>query len=279
MQTKPALQVATLVTLTFGATPTVVRYTNWTENIVLGSDTFLSETTLEVELGQQHGGTEDKPSKLTIASGREPFNRLITGYRHARVVSKVEEIVPGNSATRRVLHYGSIGFVTRNPNGKPGIVRADLIGLKARIAEVRGSIPMTSTCDHIFNSDISLCRVVGADAWKQLGTVSGIHATEKNVVICTLPGVSSPAVELAAERFRRGRVTVDGLSLQIKKSREDGSFEMFGLIPPWWVGANCEVSPGCDGRIESCRLWNNENNFRGLGIKIPARNPVFEEAE
>jgi len=97
-------------------------------------------------------------------------------------------------------------------------------------------------------------------------------------VTLTLPGVSSPAAELPNGKYRRGYIEVDGLRLLIKRSRENLIFDLFDLPPIWWPGQACILHPGCDKRIKTCRQeWDNGGRFMGLGIKLPKRNPSFEE--
>lgn len=263
--------------MTYGNGPTVRRYARWTNDIVLGADTFVAVPTLDVELGLQHGGTEDKPHKVTMASGIDPLANIAMGFRHSPVHVLIEQINPLDPSTRRHLGEGKITSVTKNPNGRPGLIRANVGTLKLRIAEARVGIQANSTCDNLFGNEASTPCRIDASSWVRTGTVASVMTPDRNVITLTLPSVSDPTVELAAERYRRGYIDVDGLRLTIKRSLENKSFELFCVPGPFLVGKVAIVHAGCDGLLTTCRtVWNNEINFNGIGAKIPDRNPVFE---
>lgn len=269
----PASQYAILVTLSFGSGPTVYRYCRWSEDIIISGETFVAEPLLDVELGESHGGTEDKPHKLTLPRTREPFKTMSLGFAFPKVHAKIEQVDPTSPTTRRHLGEGDVSITTKNPGGRTGMVRGTASGIKSRIAEVSSlSLRLTSTCDIPFGG--SRCRV-NSSAWTRSGTISGIS---RNVVTLSIPSVSDPVAELPNARYRRGYIEVDALRILVKKSLEDFTFELFEVVPPYWMGASFLLRAGCDKRLETCRLWNNEANFMALGIKIPPRNPLYQEA-
>ena len=278
LETSPASPYAVLVTMSYGDsdTPTIRRYARWTNDISISGQTFLSEPTLDVELGVQHGGTEDKPHKVTMSSKRDPFSNLILGFRHSKVHVVIEQLNPSDLSTRRHLGEGDITLIVKNPNGRPGLARATVGTLKLRIADTRVGIQANSTCDNLFGNDpTSPCRL-DVSAWIRTGTVASVMTPDRNVITLTLPGVSTPATQLPNNRYRRSYIEVDGLRLAVKRSLENRSFELFSIPAPYLVGRPAILHPGCDGRLETCRLWNNEQNFNGDGATIPKYNPVFE---
>lgn len=273
LEIKPASQYALLVTMTYGSA--TVRYCRWTEDLTVGSETFTAEPQIEVEVGENHGGTEAKPSKITMPISRAPFDVLLAGYPFPEVTIKVEQADPTSIAlTRRHLVEGTLIVSIKNPSGRSGIVRASFAGPKKRIQDVQNvSLRLTTSCDVPFGG--MHCRV-DASAWTRVGTVSAIDG---NIVTLTIPSVTNPLTELPNARYRRGSIEVEGCRVMLKKSNEDLSFELFELAPPTWVGKSMTIRAGCDKRLSTCKdVWNNEINFVGLGIKIPSRNPLYQEA-
>ena len=273
---KPASSLAVLLTATYGdpASPTVRRYTSWTSNIILGSETFTSEPTLDVSLGRKDGSTEDNPTKVTISYQQEPFDRLVLPFRHSKVKIKIEQIDPFDVSTRVVEYVGTVDIVRKNPNGRRGnLCEVQLFGVKYRLGKAVLSLPMNTRCDNRFGG--RLCRV-DASAWDRVGTVTSVGSPRANSVVLNLTGISDPATQLPNDRYENGAVVVQGLAIPIKRSLATGTFELAMVPPPWWEGEACKVFAGCNHKLTACRIWDNEINFNGRGCKIPARNPVFE---
>jgi hypothetical protein len=276
LDTNPASSHAILLTLRYGSGPTIKRYCRWTSNIILsgGSETFFSTPTLEVDFGKQDGSTQDNPTKFRISSEHEPFDRLVQPFSHALVSVTIEEINPYDVASRNVVYKGRVGFAKKNPSGRRGnIVEVSCVGVKARLANLILSLPMLTKCDNPFRG--RLCRV-DASAWDRSGTVVSAGSPQRNSVVLNISGISDPLTELANNRYGNGSVSVNGHSIIIRRSHADGSFELAKIPPPWWVGEDCLLFPGCNKQLQSCRVWENEQYFNGRGFKIPSRNPVYE---
>lgn len=278
LETRAASQYAALVTLSYGdkAAPTIRRYTSWTNDLVVGGQTFISEPLLDIELPEQTGGVEMKEGKLTCPSWREPFDLLSTGFGFSKVWVKIDQVDPSNIvATFRNLNLSSITKVRKNPGKRKGLSECTLANMKLGLNGFRLSLPMTSTCCVPFGGDH--CRK-DASALEQTGTVASIGTPQRNSVTLVLPAVLDPVSQLPDNKFAMGTLQVNGRSFRIVKSYESLTFDLNELAPPWIVGQACKIYPGCRKRLEDCRVWDNEINFMGLGIKIPARNPVFEQA-
>jgi len=267
----PASPHALLLTLVYG--PTTTRLARWTNNIVLGANTFISEPTIEVDLGLQHSGTDEKSHTLRISRNIQPFINLVKGYQHARVEVTVEELNPLDVTTRRKVAFGWIGNIIRSPGGKGSLCRCTILTVKSLLQDVRVSIPVLSSCDLEFAG--SICGAPTLD-FEHSGTVASIGTPERNIVTLTLPTVSDPASELPDARYRRGRVTVDGMSIMVTQSLANRSFRLSSLPPPWWVGRPADLFPGCGKQLADCRSWNRESQFRGLGIVVPDRNVTIQ---
>lgn len=277
LETQPSNQLAVLLTLTYGdsGSPHVKRYTHWDEALSVLGNTFESVPSLSVDLGEQTSTLEDRNTTIDISKKFEPFATLASGAKHARVKVLVQQINPLDPTTLRDLFFGFIGKVTKNPGGRAGLVRATCTGVKSQLQQIRMGIPATTECQWQFAGHG--CEV-DRSAHTYVGTVSAIGDPSHNSVTLTLPGVTTPATELANAFFRRGQVVVDGLPIPIRASREDGRFDLFQIPPASWLGKACTLLPGCDKRLLTCRnVWLNEERFLGLGIAIPPKNPLFEE--
>lgn len=277
LETRRASTYACLVTLTYGdqEDPIIRRYCSWTSDLVVGGFTYLSEPLLEVELPEQNGGMDLTTGKLTIPVGREPMDDASSGYGFSKIWVTVEQVDPANLGTLRTLGLYFISKTSRNPGKRKGLVIATLSTIKQLLSGFRLSLPLTSTCCVPFGGDH--CRK-DASAYEREGTVASLGAPQRNSVTLTLPAVLDPPSELADNRFAKGTLKVEGRSFRIVKSYENLTFDLDEIPPPWIVGKDCKIFPGCRKRLEDCRVWDNEINFMGLGIKLPGRNPIFEEA-
>lgn len=267
--------IAAMITLSWGEPSSTVRYIGWTSDLVIGPEVFVSEPLLDISLPDKGIGTRDKDGKLVMPALRSPFDRILTGYRHAPVMLKIEQIDPLNVSTRRVLHIGPLGQSTKNPSGRRGLVSASILGMKSRLQELKVGFSMTTTCQVPFGG--THCRV-DSSVWSKSGTVESIGTPGRNSITLTLPTVSVPGAELLDTRFRSGIMDIAGNRLRIKKSYGNRTFDLDVIPPPWSVGQVVTVYAGCDKTLNTCKsVWFNDINFLGLGIKTPDRNPVFEE--
>jgi hypothetical protein len=275
LETSSGALYALLVTLTWsnapttGTTTTVKRYTNWTSPIT-DTDTFESAPDMEVDLGENHGGTQDKPGRLTVSKEHSPFDVLRSGLVHPRVEILVEQVDPSNASnTRRTIFSGHLGKVQANPGGRAGLVRVQLNGAKAELANIRLGVPATRTCQWIFG-DSTTCGY-DKEATKLSGEVLSIGSPERTSVTLDVGSGTSPNTH-----FKRGTIKVGGMSLTIRQSYDNGTFDLFRVPPDWIVGLDVEVFEGCDKQYSTCQQFGRQSRFMGLGIRIPDRQPLLE---
>jgi|GEM_PF-4399832 len=269
LDTKSASALATLVTFSWGLAPTIVRYARWTSDVVIGGQTFTALPLLEVDYGNQNGGTEDEPAKLTMTSSAEPLPRF-RGQRFTPVSALIEECDPRDAAaTRRTTWLGRVGDVEFNVDNRPDKARVPLIGLKAQLDRPVG-IPITNECQDDLGGP--MCRVDLAPLRKTATVV----AINKNILTITDAAVlARPALW-----WNDGTISVDGYEITIRHWESGSSFQMMWPPPREWLNATAVLTPGCNKLIENCRSkYNNESNFTGAGTAMSSRNPQYETSE
>lgn len=266
-----------LITLSWGDS-SVARYCRYDSDLTDGSNTFTACPRLKFQPQPQQGSSGDDPWDFWLEKSLAPMNTLARPYPHSPVSVLIQEMVPGNASTLRTLFKGRITRYSVNPDGKVLMVKCRASGPKSLFKLPLG-FPATTTCGWIFGDDN--CKYDVASVTK-LGEITNLNQGGKSTRILT-DLTDSPVGVLANERWRRGYVKYDGLSLMIRKSHQNGIFDLAQVPPPEWesTGSNTiSFVPGCDKRLTTCRnVWQNESEFGGIGIAIPNRNPILEDPD
>lgn len=269
----PGSVYSPLVTFTWGVS-NVARYCRWTEDLTIGEDTFLHEPSIKIFSDKpQGGGTEDSPFEIEMRLNRSPADTLSSVYAHAKVHCVIEEVAPDDPSTRQLIYKGIVTRVNVKPGGRGALARLKIAGPKRRLQAAAG-IQALSTCPWILGQ--SPCGY-DMSANKLTGTIQEIGTDGKANRI--LVNITSPT-NMENRRWNRGYVRVDGLDITIRKSFNDNQwrFDLREIPPPDWENAQCELFPGCDGQIATCRLHGQEATFGGIGINMPDYNPLFTPA-
>lgn len=274
--TEAATPYTILVTFEWGDAH-IARYTRWNKDIS-ADGTFLSLPSLDARFETAlQAGTKDAEVRITMPVGSEPANTLTRPFKHARVKVKIEEIVPGDATSRRVLFYGFVKKAKATSSRTGRMARLTVCGLKARLPVMRIGMQALSTCVHVFGDE--LCGFDLA-ANTLTGTVTELNRDNvPNRIRVSFGG--SPT--LTNDRFARGFVEFDGLRLGIRQLVSPlgaaASFDLRHIPPPEWNGATVKVAPGCLKIIEACRdpFRNRESQFLAPGIAMPSYNPAFSD--
>jgi hypothetical protein len=260
-------KLAFLVTYTWGWAPNVARYTSWDNDISHTAETFTSDVTLDFSCEPQHGSVQDATFVVTQSVFTQPLASMVRPYPHAPVRVKLEEVDPEQPTTRRLVFSGEITKTKKNPSGSRNLVQATVSGPRRRIAFPIG-IPANTKCPWVFG-DRNCCKDV--EALHQVGTISSI--TGSTIVTAGLAPPASPP-----NYWRWGWVDVDDLVIDVLEYGAGTSIKLKRVPPPEWVGRDdAKFYPGCGKTLDYCRAWDNEKNFGGIGIKIPAYHPVIED--
>mgnify|MGYP001560157274 CR=1 FL=1 len=274
LEIEPASLYSLLLTLTWGVGHTA-RYCRWNENLIVNGLTYTAEPSLKMSENQQHGGTEDAPLSITLRDSKTTFNALSLMQPHAKVKATIAFVRVGDDSTEQEYFYGTISKTTTAPNGQAGLIKCEISGIKARLKTIMG-MEATSTCQSAFLGD-AMCKIL--TEYLQIDcNVTSISTSEPNVVITDAAvGMGDPADELANLKWKFGSIKVDGLSISIRASRLDGSFELREMVPTSWIGQPATLFRGCDRQISTCRdVYDNEENFSGFGFAMPDYNPLLQ---
>lgn len=260
-----AVQLATLVTFSYGDGPTVLRYARWTEDLVIDGDTFTSVAAMELDYGEQHGGTADTPIVIKMPSALEPLPRLV-GQRYGEVTVLVEEIIPGNEASYRKMFKGRVASVVKNSKGRAAVAEVKVASLK-RLLDAPLGLKILSRCPWVVGRRPCQADIASRQITRHITAIDGSELT-----VNALPAQPD-------YYWLMGTVKVDGYEISIKYWKSGTTFTLVRPPPREWLDVDALLTPGCNGTIASCRDWGQEENYGGAGVAMPNRQPQFEENE
>ncbi len=244
----------------------IVRYTNWAEDVVVSPATYLSEPRIGIRLPREQGGVTERPAQLDWPITLPPADTLTSQPAHPRVQVKVWEILPGDDATLRALYMGWVARTRRGKGGNKDIAVFQLDAIKATLKSPLGVLVMR-TCSWRFGD--ANCQKLVIPTLQETGTV----ATVTDDVI-TITGLTTTTT---AEYWFRGWVEIDGLRLAIRRYDTPDVFYLARRPPPNWAAQSILCTPGCDKTLSVCKeRWDNIEHFAGLGFAMPARHPQIE---
>ncbi|HEV7299694.1 MAG TPA: hypothetical protein VGN72_10045 [Tepidisphaeraceae bacterium] len=263
IDTRSASIVVQLLTFIWGPGPQEQRYVGMADDLPIPDyGNFASLTKMEITPKAITGGISDEPWDVLMAAVH-PIDRAAR-EPHATITCRVEEVDPFDLTTRRLLWSGYVENVTTNPDGQPGLVRFQIHGQKAKLPVALG-ILINRHCQNPFGDEQgSPCKFPLATV-RQTGTITAIEGNEVTVVGAT----AVPAKGM----WREGSVSYDGLELKIEDAvgGVDESYTVFKLecdAPANWFSKEVVCTPGCDGLLTTCRIYENELRFNGLGIRM-----------
>lgn len=262
IDTQAASQYAIIACISWGDS-SEVRLARWADDITVDEIVYSSEPTLEVDLGLQHAGLNDKPTYLKVRSDIEPFATAINGYAHAPINVTIYQLDPADpDNTARRLFEGQISEITKNSGGVKGLVKCKIPSKKAML-DISLGLFTTPSCQWRFG-DPNTCRKTRPEF-----TATVVSTSDPNNVSLEISGGSLDST------YRRGWVEVDGLRVMIRAVRSSTLVELVRVPPPRWVGESIRFVAGCDKQLSTCRdEWDNEANYMAPGYTIPPYNPI-----
>lgn len=237
-----------------------------------------------------HGGTRDTPFEVEMPRESlggfvyEPLASMISDVHSPVTVHIYEVNFEATGTIGRCVFVGMISRTVWRPLGKSDIIKAEIVGRKARLKDVPLGIVATDRCAWTFG-DIT-CE-------KNLGAI------DDNATIDSVDGTNLWVNGLANKNdsgggngwYTRGYVEYQGLRIMIRSHVENAGADptklRMAIRPPasWEVspGPTVLVVPGCDKSVDDCLHWDGEagggveQNFGGFGRKMPKYHPVIED--
>lgn len=269
---QPTKSVYTLVEFEYGDPLKFARYTDANEDISTVVGFFTSNQSIKVTTPARTVGVKEQTLKidLPLLSGDQFADSISGGRLHAPTEIKIMELVRGEPPMPDVINTlftSQLHSTTRNPNGRNGLVRVVAYGPK-ELTNVKLGLQCNPQCSWTFGSENG-CKIVLSHI-HEFGTCS--LGTDYFVTITGL----APAAR--QDYWRAGFIEYDGLKLKIREwdRATPTRFQLSRLPPADWNGATVRVVPGCLRTPGACRDWGNEARFLGLGLGMPAYNPVAE---
>lgn len=246
--------------------PTIHRYCDRSRDTVFEDVTFKSVPPIECKIGKKTGTLEEPTT--TIEMPRDAFmDRLSNGQPHAPVKIRIREAIEEDGVLDVVhLFNGRLMRTIRNARGKANLVRIEARTFKQKDLDGLAGIPIHGKCWATF-AERGCFIPGGITPLLQTGTM-----TEIDGLAVTITGLTAPRQRY----FDQGWVELDGLRIGIRDYDSGDTFSLRRQPPSDWQGSIVTVAPGCDQRVETCRLWDNEDHFGGIGKKMQARNPMVD---
>lgn len=272
---RPAKKYVTLVEFKYGdpADPDFYRLTDWTDDVTHEGVIWRSMPELDVTVPPNLATLQEEP--LKVESPPDPFFvELSQPWAQPPVFTRVLQIaIPAGGQDvdpDEITLFNGLGeSIESNARGK-----ADRYSFEAITWKARASIPLgTPATPHCTNEYGKPGCFFDVEAEKREGIVVEIDGQQ--VTITGLPSHGNAW-------WHRGRVRYRGVEISIRKWKPalPEVFHLVDAMPPSWAGATILVLPGCDRKKTTCRdIMNNEKNFNGIGIAIPAYNPNFENPD
>jgi len=261
-------------------------WTDWGQDVIHSDGlTYLSETSMQIKLPPNDGTLKAAPCTITMPlpdpADPSDLRERIAETKHQAVEVEIVEVVigvtGGENARIATVYRGRLSRVRKNASGHNGQIRLDFQSPKSQLAIGSGL-----QCNHqcVNRLGDALCKVNLA-SYTDTGTLTSISGGE-----VTITGLGSQLVRY----YDKGYVSFEGLNISIRDWSDPDvtKFQLVRQPPAHWLNKTVSVTAGCDKSIDTCRnrfappggppagTTGNEGNFNGIGIAIPAYNPVFE---
>lgn len=251
-------------------------YTDWSSDVP-GDDglLYVSTPSMEVKLPINNGIlNNDDSAACQIILPRDDFLQVLGGGLpfapvHVTVREFIRSTTPGARSLALIPFQGRLTNSFLTYQGKPGQVALSALPAKSRL-----NIPLGVPCDPQCGNTLgdANCKAI---PFSDVGSVDAIDGK-----ILTITGL--PLIVEDDRLFHRGFVSKGGLNMLIRDWRlaEQTTFYMAKQAPDSWLGGAVTVVGGCDKSIQTCiARFDNEENFKGLGIAIPPYHPILESGD
>jgi hypothetical protein len=110
--------------------------------------------------------------------------------------------------------------------------------------------------------------------------ICGMTPTEEDAEVESIAStlLTLTATPVATDwTFNNGYVEYGGMRIKIQYWESGDVLNLISVPPASWVGATIKLVGGCGRDIASCRRYDNESNFFGLGYSMVNFNAIVEE--
>lgn len=258
----------------------VVRYCRWTDDITVDMETFSSLPSIDFSMRRGlSGGTETSEVEISAPSNSAPFSSMILPFKMADVFVTIEEMSPGSSASRRTLFYGKAYSVSSRSNSRTRKASVVFKEIKEIFKKAQVGIQCLSTCNRVFG-DPGCGKDVVAERLTLTVTQVGVSGVPNRI-----SGTISGSPVITNDRYKRGNITFDGLSLSIRAVISPGTnpnptivLDLFDIPTPSLVGEDVDLNIGCVKTYAACTFWGRQVSFLGLGVAMTGYNPGVSDA-
>lgn len=254
-------------------------YTDWTSDVEVGGNVYLSTPDMEVKLPINNGLFDEQDCRVALPLATDPNDftqRTSSGLKFPATTMTVSEVVKsiegGPQTNVNEVFIGRVMVVRRNYRQNRQKVLFQALPIKSRMQTISLGLQCNHTCAHALGD--TGCKV-NMVLNRFTVTVSAIDGKE-----VTLTGVPTGKED---RYFHRGYLQFEGLDILIQEWRnaangDESKFFMVRQPPNHWLGKAILAVAGCDKSVDTCRSrFNNEANFLGLGFAIPEYHPNFED--
>jgi len=262
------------VTIVYGNT--TLRFCDADENFVAGGNTYLSDPLLRATMPERSGVLEEDDADVFLSSSWGFLLEAASGRAFpAMEVKVVEHILPSQifatEDSELLYHFvGKASSIEINPDGEEGVAKLTVLNPKQKTEKALDNLAL-ERCRNDFGSG-KVCEFDRETA-ERTGTLTAIDRTK-----VTITGLA----QVPSGWYESGFVEHDGLRIKIRYWRSGDEFTLTQIPPVSWeesLPLQVTVSPGCAKDVGSCGVFNQLQNFRGIGVDIPEHHPVFEKPD
>lgn len=255
----------------------LAAYTDRDSDTDFEAVTYVSETSMEVQLPENNGLLNESPCNFVLPLLPGFPTDLTSGLPYPQVYVDVVEFIKaeGYSSVALRTFSGLVAAAKRNSGGRKNYISISALPVKALLQTISLGEPCNHQCINRLGDGRCGVALV-APPNKQTITLASIDGTEVTATTAITGGLQ--------DRFyQRGYMEKDGLQIgiQIWRNEVEGDKQVFFMNrrpPNSWLSGNVVLFAGCDKTIETCRSrYNNESQFNGRGYHMPAYHPNFED--
>lgn len=258
------------VELKYGSSldPKFARYTDWTTEADFAGAKFESVPTMEFKIGRHTAKLDEDSTTITLPQNLAFIAALVTGEPHSRIRVRIFEVsqIDTTQKVGQVIFLGLVSSITKNVDQIENRAQLVCTNIKSRM-KVNLGVVASHQCQLIFTK-----KGCNATPFTTTGEVYDIQGLS-----LFISGDFSTFNKVV---LRRGICSFEGLDVTIR----DGDFLVGGAVlrlnrrpPRVWLNQVIDIQSGCDRQLTTCRgEYANEDSWLGLGIAMPAYDPLLE---